>query len=316
MTTQENQSKKTIHPWSSQALFGKALRYATEMQTLISNDWRNGLYSAFVLEFVARSALAFSSPALLADGKDWDNVYFALGHEPTKTKFIPKSIDISAVLKHLREINPTFTSELEGFAAQHINRRNEELHAGSLPFDGLKTNWLAPFYECCKVLLAIQSRSLASLFGAEKEQLAEQLIAAFRDESAKSVSKAIEAHKTVWAGKAKKEQEKLQQQATAWATRHNGHRAQCPACGSDALVVGDAVAAPIRTLDGDLIVEVQEHLPSKFECVACQLKISGLSQLTACDLGATYKSTCTYDAADYYASDDDYSQFEDDNNEY
>ncbi len=316
MTTNATQSKKTIHPWSSQALFTKALRYATEMQAFNSDDWRNGLYSAFVLEFVARSTLAFSSPVLLADSKDWSNLYFALGHEPTKTKFIPKSIDISTVLAHLREINPTFTSELEGFAAQHINRRNEELHAGTLPFDGLKTTWLAPFYECCKVLLAIQSRSLESLFGFEKQKLAEQLIVASRDASAKSVLKTIEAHKTVWISKGDEEKKKLQQQATAWATRQNGHRAQCPACNSDGLVFGDAVAAPIRTLNNDLIVEVQEHLPSKFECVACQLKIAGLSQLTACTLGATYKSTSTYDAADYYASDDDFSQFEDDNNEY
>ena len=59
----------------------------------------------------------------------------------------------------------------------------------------------------------------------------------------------------------------------------------------------------------------QRVLPAKFECVACQLKISGLSQLSACGLGAPYKSTTTYNAADFYA--DQYAAgFEDDNNEY
>jgi hypothetical protein len=69
-------------------------------------------------------------------------------------------------------------------------------------------------------------------------------------------------------------------------------------------------------LDGDLIVEVQDYLPEKFECIACQLKIAGLSQLSACGLNATYKATFTYDAADYYAPEDDpHSHFDDDNNE-
>jgi transcription elongation factor Elf1 len=73
----------------------------------------------------------------------------------------------------------------------------------------------------------------------------------------------------------------------------------------------------MRKLDGDLIVEVQDYLPEKFECIACQLKIAGLSQLTACGLNTTYKVTSTYEAADYYAPEDDpHSRFDDDNNEY
>jgi hypothetical protein len=314
--TDQNVSSKTSHPWSSEALLAKALRYAQEMQPLSREDWRFGLTSAFVLEFLARSALSAISPTLLADAKDWNNIYFALGKKPTASKFIPKSVDISTVLFRLRDAHPTLTTELEGFAAQHINRRNEELHAGSMPFEGLPTTWLASFYETCSVLLSAISRDLEYLFGDDEARLAEQLIAAARDESAKAVQKSIAAHKTVWESKDPEERKKSNQHATAWATRQHGHRAQCPACRSDALVLGAAVSPPVRRLEDDLIVEVQDHLPSKFECVACQLKIAGLSQLTACGLGATYKSTHTYDAADYYAPEDNHEQFEDDNNEY
>ncbi len=81
-------------------------------------------------------------------------------------------------------------------------------------------------------------------------------------------------------------------------------------------MAGPPISEPIRKLDGDLIVETQQHLPAKFECVACQLKISGLAQLSVYDLGTPYKSTSTYDAADYFASDDQYPGFDDDNNEY
>ena len=311
-----NTSEKTNHPWSKGALLGKAQRYAQEMLTHSRDDWQFGLNSTFVLEFLARAALANISPTLIADPKNWSNLYFSLGHTPTTPKFIPKSIDTSEVFSRLRDALPTFTSELEGFSAQHVSRRNEELHAGSTPFDGLKTSWLAHFYETATVLLGAMGEQLTLLVGVEESEVAAQLIAASKDESAKAVAKAISAHKMVWDSKDATEKKKLTQQASVWATRQTGHRVACPSCGNESLVVGGPISGPIRKLDGDLIVEAQEYLPSKFECVACQLKIAGLSQLNACGLGATYKSTLTYDAAEYYAPEDDHAGFDDDNNEY
>jgi len=308
-------ASKTYHPWSRDALLAKAQRYAQEMLSHPRDDWHFGLTSTFVLEFLARATLANVSPTLLADAKDWNNIYYALGHTPTASKFLPRSINTAAVLSHLRDVLPSFTTELEGFAAQHINRRNEELHAGSTPFDGLPTTWLANFYLTCSVFLEAAGESLGLLVGAEEVAFAKQLIDASRDQSAKAVSKAIAAHKTVWESKDAAERAKLERQAPVWATRQAGHMVKCPACGNDALVAGTPVSAAIRKLDGDLIVETQDYLPSKFECVACKLKITGLSQLTACGLGATYKSTSTYDTADYYAPEDDYRGYEDDNNE-
>jgi hypothetical protein len=120
----------------------------------------------------------------------------------------------------------------------------------------------------------------------------------------------------VWESKDPEEQKELTQKASVWATRQTGHRVVCPSCANEALVMGGPISEPLRKLDGDLIVEAQEYLPSKFECIACQLKIAGLSQLSACGLGVTYKSTSTYDAADYYAPEDEYPGFDDDNNEY
>lgn len=316
MTAKNTWSAKVAHPWSSEALLAKALCYVQEMQPLSREDWRFGLTSAFVLEFLARATLSKTSPVLLADPKDWSNIYYALGNQPTAQKFIPKSIDSSSVLARLRDIIPEFTTELEGFAAQHINRRNEELHAGSIPFEGLPTTWLAPFYRTCQVLLESISLNLEYLFGEDETKLAEKLIAAWRDQSAKAVQKAIAAHKTIWDAKENDEKSKLTQKATAWATRHNGHRVNCPSCTTEAMIIGSAAAPPNIRLKNDLIIEVQDHLPTKFECVACGLKIAGLSQLTACGLGATYKSTSTYDAADYYAPEDPHEEFEDDNNEY
>ena len=309
-------AKKAAHPWSSEALLAKAQRYAEEMQSHSRDEWQFGLLSTFVLEFLARAALAKTSPTLLADSKEWNNVYYALGYAPTAPKFIPKSIDSKAVFSRLREIYPSFTTEHEGFAAQHMVRRNEELHAGGVPFDGVSPSWLGAYYDTSKVLLAILGEPLDALFGTDEAKLAESLITARQDESAKSVMQSIHAHTEKWQKLDGDEQAKASVQATAWATRQHGHRISCPSCGNTALVVGPAISSPIRKLDGDLIVEVQEHIPSRFECVACGLKIAGLSQLTAGGLASTHKATSVYDAAEYYAPQDPYAGFEDDNNEY
>jgi hypothetical protein len=94
-----------------------------------------------------------------------------------------------------------------------------------------------------------------------------------------------------------------------------GHRVDCPACTTKALVFGDPIAAAHKTIVGDEITEVQEYLPSKFECVACKLKIAGLSRLSAAGIGSRYKKTSVYDAAAYYAPNDELHEYEDDNNE-
>lgn len=52
-----------------------------------------------------------------------------------------------------------------------------------------------------------------------------------------------------------------------------------------------------------------------FQCVACGLKIHGLSRISVVGLGDRYIKTQTYDASEYYAPEDSYEGYEDDNNE-
>jgi hypothetical protein len=80
--------------------------------------------------------------------------------------------------------------------------------------------------------------------------------------------------------------------------------------------MGSAVAPPtVKVVDGQ-VIETQFFLPSKFECVACGLKISGLPELHAAGLSQEYKATFTYDAAEYYAPPSDpYDGYEPDYNE-
>lgn len=304
------------HAWSSSALLAKAQRYAEEMMRHPPDDWRFVLWSTLSLELLARAALAHISPTLLADAKDWNNVYFALGKTPLVSAFQAKSLDTKQVIERLRDILPEFTKDLVGVALRHINRRNEELHTGDPACDGLGTSeWQPGFYQVCLVLLTSMNEPLEFLLDSDEAAAAKSMIAAAQDESAKSVRKSIEAHKAVWAQRPEPERIELSTQATARATKHDGHRVKCPSCECNGIVTGEPVAAPSKRLDDDTIVETQRYLPARFECMACNLRVLGLSQLTAAGLWNQYTATRVFDAADYYAPQDDFEGEEPDYNE-
>jgi len=315
--------KKTIIPDQTptthdpNALFIKAQRYVQQMDALDSDNWEYAFWSSLALELLARAALANVSPALLAESdKNWSNLYHSLGFKPIEEKFSPKSIAISEVLRRLSSILPEFTKELESFGVQHTGRRNAELHSGEPAFDGIKgSKWQPRFYQTCEVLLASMGMALKDFVGNDEAEVAKKLIEAAADDSAKVVNGEVAAHKKVWLAKTEPDRDILQKQAVVWATRQMGHRVECPACDSQALLSGEPVSAPNQRLNDDEIIETQEYLPVQFECIACGLTISGLSRLSAVGLGDRYKKKQTYDAAEYYAPEDEWADFEDDNNE-
>ena len=304
--------------WDPDALYSKAVRYVERLQELDSDDWCYALWSSLSLEFLARAALANVTPALLADtSKGWSSLFSSLGFTPIDEKFSPKSIVISEVFRRLSAILPAFAKELENFGIQQTGRRNAELHSGEPAFEGIKNSSRQPnFYRTCQILLASMEMTLEDFFGLQEANVAGQVMEAAADEGAKAVRGDVAAHKETWLAKQEADRDILRAQAAVWASRQVGHRVVCPACESVALVAGKAVAGPIQRLEGDSIVETQEHLPSWFECIACTLRITGLSRLTVVGLADRYKRTQVYDAAEYYAPDDRYNGYEDDNNEY
>lgn len=316
--------KKTVTPaatpaqWDAEALYFKAERYIQRMTDFDSDDWEYALWSSLAIELLARAALSNVSPALLAetDGKNWSSLHHALGFAPTEEKFSPKSIAVSDVFRRLSAILPDFTKEQESFGIQHTGKRNAELHSGEPAFDGVKgSSWQPRFFNTCQVLLSSMGMTLEDFIGTDEAKAAQKMIAAAADESAKAVKGDVDAHKKVWLAKPANERKTLGDQALVWANRANGHRVTCPACGSQALVIGEPVSTPTQKLIEGEIIETQEYLPSHFQCVACGLKISGLSRLAAVEIGDRYKKTVRYDAAEYYAPQDEYEGYEEDNNE-
>lgn len=305
--------------WSKDELLKKSQRYAAIMCSHSKDSWEYAFWSTLVLELLGRASLSNVSPTLLADAKDWNNIYSALGHAPKAQKFIPKSIDISSVFTRLKEVISGFTTDNVSFSILHMSRRNSELHSADAPFDSIKNSaWLPSFYQTSEILLISMGESLELLIGKPEAKIAKKMIAAANDDSAKIIAKTVNGYKVVWESNNELMKKKLSEQASAWATKQNGHRVKCPSCESDALVTGEASAAPIKTIKDDLITEKQEYMPNKFECIACGLKVTGLSHLSACGLNGTFTATHTYDAVDYYTpihDDDPFDGYEPDFND-
>jgi len=63
-----------------------------------STDWQYGLWSTFLMEMLIRASISHVSPALVADGSDWNNILYALGHAPKKAKFVPRTALITELI--------------------------------------------------------------------------------------------------------------------------------------------------------------------------------------------------------------------------
>lgn len=310
-------TSKTPHEWSADALLSKAQRYAALMLEQPRDEWQFGFWSALCLEMIVRASVSKVSPALLADAKDWNNIAFALGKIASGVKISPKSIDISEAVSRAAALFPAFNREMTNFCVLHFQRRNSELHSGSLAFDELGTSWLSQYYACCETLLETVGVPMTQLFGAQETKTATTLIQALKDEAAKAVRGTINAHKTIWEEKEGAERSKLAEQAETLSSKADGHRVSCPACLSVALVQGTPAGPESTTLKDGTIVIRQPMIPSHFECKACALKIGGYSKLSACGLGGTFTSTAFADPVDYFEEDfrDRFSGMDEDNNE-
>lgn len=285
--------------WSKESLLAKAKIYAEEMHKFTPEDWQFGLYSSLSLEFLARAVLASISPVLLADQNNWRNLLYALGHEVNAKKFTPSSIGIKECLSRINEINSDFNTEVAGFCAQHIERRNAELHTGESAFLSLETSsWLPKFYNACNILIKSLGERLNDLMPDATK--AQAMIESLKDEASKAVEQEIKAYQRVWEGKNVEEKALLSEQAALWATRQSGHRVQCPACRSNALVKGEPHGPVSTEVDDYEVYQRQLMLPFSFECTACQLKITGYSKLVACGLGNTYTEKTVLSAAEYF----------------
>ncbi len=286
------------HPWSEQSLFDKAKLYVEQMESQ-SEVGRAGLLAALSLEILARAALSHISPVLLAGDRNWRNLTYALGSQSTRKRFRPSSISSKELYERIHELVAGFTDEDLSFCLQQAERRNIELHTGDLAFEK-SSDWRPRFYQACKVLVESMGRQPNDLFTDLK--IVKKMISSLKDTAARSVYRDICSHKKLWEEKTDKERQGASLDAEAGATSDKGHRVECPACKSQALVKGDPLGrVETRIMDGE-VIEKQGMAPSSFVCTACGLRISGLSRLSACGLGDTFTDTITYTEDEYHSA--------------
>lgn len=287
--------------WSEETLFYKVQLYIQEMESCSVSEWKYGLWSSLALELLARASLAHISPILLANHDNWRHLLYAMGHEPNVKKYAPRSLSSNEVVDRLSELLQELNTDMAQFIKTHIGRRNSELHSGELIFEKTEaSNWLPEFYSCVQVLVKSMDRDPEILFDNYAE--VEKIIDSHKSDTIKSVRQLVKAHQTVWTNKSPEERDKSEKESSIWASRKAGHRVSCPSCSCRALVYGSPVGDVERGISDSEseIIEKQEQIPTRFECIACGLKISGIEKLIACNLGDRFKETSTYEANEFF----------------
>lgn len=288
--------------WAPQVLFAKTQRFI-ELATECDRDsWLYPFWSTLALETLARTAVAHESPMLLADTADRSShhLLYAAGIPPNVRSYTPKSIAATEVFRRCEAICDGFTNEHFKFCSGMTARRNAELHSGATPFENLKmSHWLGRLYETAEILLSHLGQELEALFG-EEASAARTMIASLADEAAKQVEQLVKEHKVTWEEKDDEARQRAALIAESTALRSFGHRVDCPACGSNALLFGSAVGDSRQDVEDDVLVERQVMLPTHLSCEACGLRVDGHARLNAIELGGTFTRTDRWDPVEYF----------------
>jgi hypothetical protein len=288
--------------WDQKSLWDKARLFMEKASKVDKSSSEFGLWSAMGLELLARAAIAKISPTLLADpDKDHRHLLHVLG---LGSGAAPKSIAMSQVLALCKSLINSFTEDEHKIATALINRRNEELHSGSAAFAEFRTQqWISGFYRCCKILAESQGESLLTLFGGDEAKGAEVVLLETQGIVAAKAKEQISAHRRVYENKDKAEQDKLTALANEQSdilSHQKHHRVKCPACASTATVQGDPFGpALVENTETEVVVR-QSVMPTKFQCLACGLKLSGYGELMSAGVADHFTHRTNVSPEDYY----------------
>jgi hypothetical protein len=292
-----------VKNWTYPSLWQKAKLYGRRATAEDRESALFALWATLCLEFLARATLAKVHPALLADPREPDNLMYAFGFRTDKS---PKSIPAKALFARCKTVAVGFTDAEQNFCMSLIERRNDELHSGTLAFDDLKPGeWLARYFRVCDLLLEAQGKKLGHLFGGTEADIARRMIAALETKTLSKVKAEIAARRKSFEALADDERAKRRKEGTQFAFLRSrayplARLTRCPACQTTALSAGKRVRASEPTADEDQILVRIAALPVRFGCAACYLQLLNHAEMHAAGLGGQYTVTETLDPADYY----------------
>lgn len=281
-------------PWSFDRLWNKATVYAARAHEQDREGEEFPFWSLLVLELVGRSVLAYTHPALLADGRGDDNIMTVFGFGKAKE---PRSIAANLAFKRCSEIVDAFSDKDANRCIGLMEFRNREVHTGEPVFAGWSTSaWLTDYYRILKILVLHVDKSLEDLLGTEDASHAEEILNAAEKQNIADVAKKINAAKTYFFDVMSENEREQKNSEAAVVVRERiveltGRKVKCPICSSDAALTGKLVRRTEAHLDeGELVSEITLQ-PSTFSCAGCRLSLESLS-----DLFAASKTNNAFDA--------------------
>jgi hypothetical protein len=266
-------------------------------------------WSILALELLGRAALASVSPVLLADGREGENIFYALGFERTNR---PRSVPAATVFRRCAVAIDQFTEgDLKGTLAL-IELRNEELHSGGTPFEKLPTGlWLPDYYRLSQLLLSSFGRELDDLFSEEESSAAQQMIDGAAEKVESEVKQLIAdtqrgyerqpdpTERARHRGVAETHVKQLFEQSRLSAAAV-GKVVPCPSCGAQAWLTGELIRSGEPRVGPEAILTEVIKLPTKFRCFVCGLDLEGHGRLHAAGFGGSYSEDLDEDPASFY----------------
>lgn len=285
--------------WSKDALLNKARLF---IERGFASDRESALFpfwSVLALEQLARASLAHVHPSLLADPQG-DNILYACGfHTDT-----PKSVGAKTVYSRCNRVVENFTKAEYDFCMSLTYLRNEELHSGHAAFEDLPTSqWLARYYRVCHLLMSHMGLELSDLLANDEVKAATTMLLADEETVRSEVKEAIGRARVTFEGRAEADRASALATAEESAKKHRswgGLTATCPACGAEGCLDGEDVSVSETRLEDDLLRWEQVVLPTKFECLACELRLEGYERVEAAGLGGHRTREHWDDPVDYY----------------
>ncbi len=252
------------------------------------------LWASLSLELLAKAALAYVQPTLVADPNDFSSMLAAAGHPHGVAS---RSIMAKTAFDRLLVVAPGFDRNAFAFCMLLAARRNDELHSGALPYLGTSPDaWVPTFWTVAGLILGAQGKILADWVGADEAGRADELVNAARSAVEQAVAYRIE-ERRAWFNTTYPLRSPTRRviqaeiQAIWYVSAMFGQRAPdafrqvtCPACGSIGAIGGDEYYTEVEETPGDLEeppgrIVTTYYKALALRCRGCNLNLDGQSEL-------------------------------------
>ena len=288
--------------WNAHGLWMKAKLCVQRSQAAELDSPDQTLWAALALELLARSALAWIHPVLLADPADAKNILHAFGVTHPKGA---RSIPARTVFDRCAALVTGFGEREVAVASLLADRRNLELHTAVLGTEEMPTKiWLRDYYRATQRLVDFMERDIEDYLGDEASAL-RKMLSAEEEEVRAAAAMAVSAAKARFEGltddqraERRAGQSELEVESDAMRTTD----AACPACGSNGVLGGSPVRYQAAELDesAGTVIVTQIIVGENFACPVCELNLAGHSLLHEVGLGGEFSVTEEHDPIKYY----------------